>query len=110
MLTDRAWPLLLIAPFLLYFALRFVFYVALARLGRELPFDLDMKQRGQSLLLGQPVRQVYAWSLRPFVRGLARVRVRPNALTIACFVLSLAAGVSIALGAVTLGGVLGLFG
>lgn len=110
MLTDRAWPLLLIAPFLLYFALRFVFYVTLALLGRELPFDLDMQQRGQSLLLGQTVRQVYAWSLRPFVRVLAHVRVRPNALTIACFVLSLAAGVSIALGAVTLGGVLGLFG
>lgn len=110
MLTDRAWPLLLIAPFLLYFAARFAFYSALRVLGRELPFDLEMKQRGQSLLLGQSVRQVYAWSLQPFVKVLARARVRPNALTIACFVLSLAAGALIALGAVTLGGVVGLFG
>ena len=110
MLTDRAWPLLLIAPFLLYFALRFAFYAALALLGRELPLDQEMKQRGQSLLLGQSVRQVYAWSLHPFVRVLARARVRPSALTAACFLLSLAAGVLIALGAVTLGGVVGLFG
>jgi len=110
MLTDRAWPLLLIAPFLLYFALRFAYYSALQLLGRELPFDLEMKQRGQSVLLGQSVRQVYAWSLQPFVKVMARARVRPNALTIACFVLSLAAGVLIALGAVTLGGVIGLFG
>jgi phosphatidylglycerophosphate synthase len=110
MLTDRAWPLLLIAPFLFYFALRFVYYSALRWLGRELPFDLEMKQRGQSLLLGQSLRQVYAWALQPFVKVMARARVRPNALTIACFVLSLAAGVSIALGAVTLGGVVGLFG
>jgi phosphatidylglycerophosphate synthase len=110
MLTDRAWPLLLIAPFLLYFALRFAYYSGLRALGRELPFDLEMKQRGQSVLLGQSVRQVYAWSLQPFVRVMARARVNPNALTVACFVLSFAAGVLIALGAVTLGGVVGLFG
>jgi CDP-diacylglycerol--glycerol-3-phosphate 3-phosphatidyltransferase len=110
MLTDRAWPLLLIAPFLLYFALRFAYYSALRALGRELPFDAEMKQRGESVLLGQSVRQVYAWSLQPFVKVMARARVRPNALTVACFALSLAAGVLIGLGAVTLGGVIGLFG
>ena len=110
MLIDRPWPLLLIAPFLIYFALRFLYYSSLRALGRELPFDLEMKERGQSVLLGQSVRQVYAWSLQPFVRVLAKVRVHPNTLTVACFVVSLAAGVLVALGAVTLGGVVGLFG
>lgn len=110
MLTDRAWPLLLIAPFLLYFALRFAYYSGLRALGRELPFDLEMKQRGQSVLLGQSVRQVYAWSLQPLVCVMAKARVNPNALTVACFAFSFAAGVLIALGAVTLGGVVGLFG
>ncbi len=110
MLDDSPWPLLLLAPALLYFTLRFAAYWALVLLGRELPFDAEMHQRGKSLLLGHSLRQVYAWSLQPLARLLARARVRPNLLSVLCFLLSLAAGALIALGAVTLGGVVGLFG
>jgi CDP-diacylglycerol--glycerol-3-phosphate 3-phosphatidyltransferase len=107
---SELWALLAIAPFLAYFALRFAWYGALTLLGRERPFDQETKDRGTSLLLGQTVRQVYAWSIEPLVRLLTRARVRPNALTVACFLLSATAGVAIALGAVTLGGVIGFFG
>jgi CDP-diacylglycerol--glycerol-3-phosphate 3-phosphatidyltransferase len=69
-----------------------------------------MHDRGRSILLGHSVRQVYAWSLHPFVHVLAKARVWPNALTVSCFLLSLLAGVCVALGAVTLGGVIGLLG
>src|SRR4051812_47644410 len=101
---DSPWALLLIAPFLLYFLARFISYYVIKFLGREVPFDREMSERGQSVLLGQSVRQVYAWSLQPFVRVLAKARVRPNTLTVSCFVLSALAGVCIASGAVTLGG------
>jgi CDP-diacylglycerol--glycerol-3-phosphate 3-phosphatidyltransferase len=107
---DSPWALLLIAPFLVCFAVRFAFYFALKLLGRDVPFDREMSERGQSLLLGQSLRQVYAWSLQPFVRVLAKARVRPNTLTVSCFALSAVAGVLIALGAVALGGVVGLVG
>jgi CDP-diacylglycerol--glycerol-3-phosphate 3-phosphatidyltransferase len=107
---DSPWALLLIAPFLLYFLARFISYYVIKFLGREVPFDREMSERGQSVLLGQSVRQVYAWSLQPFVRVLAKARVRPNTLTVSCFVLSALAGVCIASGAVTLGGAIGLLG
>jgi len=110
MLEDSTWPLLLFSPVLIYFVLRLLYYFGLKLLERELPFDHEMHQRGQSMLLGQSVRQVYAWSLQPVVRVLARARVRPNTLTVLCFVLSALAGVCIALGAVTLGGVVGMLG
>jgi CDP-diacylglycerol--glycerol-3-phosphate 3-phosphatidyltransferase len=110
MLEDSTWPLALFSPVLGYFALRLCYYFALKLFGRELPFDQEMHARGKSMLLGHAVRQVYAWSLQPLVRLLARLQVRPNTLTVLCFVLSGVAGVLIALGAVTLGGVVGLLG
>src|SRR5262245_51732128 len=110
MLEDSPWPLLLLAPPLLYFFGRLAFYWAWKLGGRELPFDAEMHARGSSVLLGSAVRQVYAWSLKPLERVLAKARVRPNALTWLCFALSAIAGACIALGAVTLGGVLGLLG
>lgn len=110
MLEDSPWPLLLFSPLLAYFAARLVYYIGLRRFGRALPFDPEVHARGASMLLGQSVRQVYAWSLAPMIELLARLRVRPNTLTVLCFVLSAAAGVAIALSAVTLGGVLGLVG
>lgn len=110
MLQDSPWPLVLFSPVLAYFGLRLAYYLALELLGRELPFDEEMHRRGDSVLLRGSVRQVYAWSLAPLVQLLARARVQPNALTVACFVLSALAGVFVALGAVTLGGVIGLLG
>src|SRR4029077_19424551 len=96
--------------FLICFVVRFGSYFALKFLGRDVPFDREMSERGQSVLLGQSIRQVYAWSLQPFVRVLAKARVRPNTLTVSCFGLSAVAGVLISIGAVALGGVVGLVG
>jgi phosphatidylglycerophosphate synthase len=107
---DSPWALLLLVPLLSYFLARFAFYYSLKALGREVPFDREMSERGHSLLLGRSVRQVYAWSLQPFVRVLARARVQPNTLTVTCFALSAVAGLLIAVGAVALGGVVGLLG
>jgi CDP-diacylglycerol--glycerol-3-phosphate 3-phosphatidyltransferase len=109
-LNDTLWPLLLLAPPLLYLCARLVLYFGLRLRGRELPFDQETHDRGASLLLGPSVRQVYAWSVQPLVRVLARRRVPPNLLTVMCLLFSIAAGVCIALGAVTLGGVVGLAG
>jgi phosphatidylglycerophosphate synthase len=108
--AQDSWTLLLAAPFLAYFAVRFVWYGALVALGRTRPFDQETQDRGASLLLGPTVRQVYAWSLEPFVRFFARARVRPNTLTLACLLLSVAGGLAVGAGAVTFGGVLGFFG
>jgi phosphatidylglycerophosphate synthase len=107
---DSPWALLLLLPLITYFLARFAFYYSRKALGREVPFDREMSERGHSLLIGASVRQVYAWSLQPFVRVLAKARVQPNTLTIACFVLSALAGALIAVGAVALGGVIGLLG
>ena len=98
----------LAAPALAVVWARFAYCVALRRLGKGVPFDQETLERGQSLLLGQSVRQAFVWSVAPIVRALVSARVGPNALTLVCMVLSLAAGTLIACGAVTLGGVIGL--
>jgi phosphatidylglycerophosphate synthase len=110
MVEDSVWPLWALSPLLAYFAARFVYYLGLRGFGRTQPFDSEVHARGASLLLGHSVRQVYAWSLEPLIALLVRARVRPNTLTVLCFVLSAAAGVAIACSAVTLGGVLGFVG
>jgi CDP-diacylglycerol---glycerol-3-phosphate 3-phosphatidyltransferase len=109
-LADSTWPLLLFSPWLFYFAVRWVHYFTLQRLGTDAPRDREMWQRGHSILLGRSLRQAYAWSLAPLVAALARMRVKPNTLTAVCLCLSLIAGVCFALGAVALGGVIALVG
>lgn len=109
-LDSPMWPLAVLAPFLIYFALRFAYYASLKVRGLPLPFDQEMFDRGESLLLGQTVRQVYAWSLQPLVRLLTRARVRPNSLTLGCFVISTLGGLFIGLGWVALGGVVAFAG
>jgi CDP-diacylglycerol--glycerol-3-phosphate 3-phosphatidyltransferase len=108
MLEDSAWPLILLLPFGMYFAGCSAAYMVRAWLGRELPFDPEMDARGRSALLGGAVRQVGAWSLRPLVGWLAVSRIGPNVLTLAALLMSVASGVLIGLGAITLGGVFGL--
>lgn len=110
MIEDSPWPLVLFSPLLAYFVARLLYYLVRKRQGRSLPFDAELHARGESLLLGHSVRQVYAWTLAPLVGALARARVEPNTLTVLCFCISTAAGIAIAVEAVTLGGVLGLLG
>jgi phosphatidylglycerophosphate synthase len=108
MLEDSAWSLMLLLPFGLYFVGCSAAYMVRTWLGRELPFDAEVAARGRSPLLGSSVRQVGAWSLRPLVGWLAAARIGPNVLTIAALLTSMGSGVLIGLGAVTLGGVVGL--
>jgi CDP-diacylglycerol--glycerol-3-phosphate 3-phosphatidyltransferase len=110
LLSDPHWPAYVLAPFLGYFAIRLAQYMVLQLLGRSLPFDQEMQDRGHSLLLGQSVRQVFAWCMGPMLKVLMALRVRPNTLSILCFVFSCIGGGLIAVGAVALGGVVALAG
>ncbi|MEM1203902.1 MAG: CDP-alcohol phosphatidyltransferase family protein [Acidobacteriota bacterium] len=103
-------PLLILAPYLLYFFGRLGQYYVLRMLGREAPFDREMHDRGESVLLGQSLRQVFAWTTGPIYRALAASRVSPNFLTLLCLVISFAAGALIAFGHVALGGAVGMVG
>ena len=103
-------PLLILAPFLLYFFIRLFHYYLLRLLGRDLPFDREMFDRGESLLLGQSLRQVFVWTTAPIFRALAHHSVSPNFLTVLCLLISAAAGSLIAFGAVALGGAVGMVG
>lgn len=107
-LQDSAWPMFVAAPALALVWARFAYCAALRRLGKRVPFDQETQDRGQSLLIGQSMRQAFVWSVAPIVNALVSARVGPNALTLVCMILSLAAGTLIACGAVTLGGVIGL--
>ena len=97
-------------PILGYFALRTLVHLAAGWLGRDVPVDEEMLGRGQSFLLGQSLRQVFALSTDPIARLLQRLGVRPNTLTLASLVVTAFAGALIALGHVALGGVVGLLG
>ncbi|MBI5537134.1 MAG: phosphatase PAP2 family protein [Deltaproteobacteria bacterium] len=66
--------------------------------------DHEIESRGASHLLGMRLRNGFALVMRPIVHALIRAKVRPDALTIASLVLSIGAGVAIALGAFPIGG------
>ncbi len=107
---SRLVAIVIVAPFLAYFSIRLIQYFLFRALGREVPVDEEMLARGESLLLGRSLRQVFAWSTEPLCRLLQRARVTPNTLTFLSFAASVAAGVLIALGEVALGGALALAG
>jgi phosphatidylglycerophosphate synthase len=107
---DSAWPLLLLGPMFALILGRLLYAEISRWRGRTLPVDQDLSARGHSLILGQAVRQAYAWSVAPVARALAGTGVGPHVLTMGCLVSSLAGAVLIASGAVTHGGVIGLFG
>lgn len=100
----------ILGPFLAFFLLRLVQYFLFRALGKEVPVDREMLARGESVLLGRSLRQVFAWSTEPLCRLLERARVKPNTLTLLSFAAAVAAGVLIALGEVALGGALALSG
>ncbi len=107
---SRLVAIALLAPFLVYFSIRLIQYFLFRAFGKEVPVDEEMLARGESLLLGRSLRQVFAWSTEPLCRLLQHARVTPNTLTFLSFATCVAAGVLIALGDVALGGALALAG
>lgn len=103
-------PFLILAPPLLYFLFRLGQYFLWRRLGRRVPEDAEMLRRGETILLGRSLRQVFAWTMDPVVRALASRRVHPNTLTLLCLLFSIVTGGLIASGSLALGGVVGLLG
>ncbi len=110
MINEHLIALSMLAVPTAFFLLRAVHFYVLKALGRPAPIDQEMLQRGESMLLGQGPRQLFAWSMGPVYRLLERSRIHPNFLTVSCLVVSLVAGVLIALGELVLGGVVGLLG
>ena len=107
---SRLVAIVIAAPFLTYFTFRLIQYVLFRGLGKEVPVDEEMLARGESVLLGRSLRQVFAWSTEPICWLLERAPVTPNTLTFMSFATSVAAGVLIALGDVALGGAVALMG
>jgi CDP-diacylglycerol--glycerol-3-phosphate 3-phosphatidyltransferase len=108
-MSDRhAW--LLLAPLLLFFAVRAVQYALLRAAGENIPLDEHARDRGESEWLGQGVQQLFIWATEPMVRLVSAARVGPNTLTVLCLVISAGAGVVIALEQVATGGALVLLG
>ena len=103
-------PYVVLAPFAALFFFRLAQYVVLRALGRDAPRDREMLARGESLFLGRSVRQAFSWSCQPIVSSIEKARVHPNSLTILSLIVSLGAGLAIALGDLALGGVIGLLG
>lgn len=109
MLQDSAWPLLVLLPFALHFAACALRVAVLRSRGAPLPFDpaLDLSGLGPAATW---LREAGVWALHPLCTLLLRARVGPTALTLGCALLSACAGVLVALGALSLGGVTGLLG
>ncbi len=107
---SRLLAIAIVAPFLLFFSIRWLQYLLFRAFGKAVPVDEEMLARGESLLLGRSLRQVFAWSTEPLCRLLQRAGIHPNTLTFLSFASSLAAAALIALGEVALGGALALAG
>lgn len=109
MRTDVGWTL---GPFL---AVVLVFTAALAafvvwRLVNGPYKDDEITARGGRKLLPDVLWEYWFWTTRPVERALLALKVSPNAITAASLVLSVAAGVCLALGEVGFGGWLYVFG
>jgi phosphatidylglycerophosphate synthase len=108
-LPDRLTAVALLAPILAFALLRTVLYAAhILRRGAP-PRDEEMVRRGESFLLGQPLRPWFAFVSRPLVGLLAAVGT-PDLLSVLCLALSVVAGGLIAGGLLATGAVVGLLG
>jgi phosphatidylglycerophosphate synthase len=100
----RVWSALAPALFILgYFAIAGVLYAMRTR-GRGAFRDEELVNRGGGAVAGWEGRHFFAWTMRPFVAGLAKVRFPPDAVTLLSLVLALGAGVAVATGRFALGG------
>jgi len=66
--------------------------------------DRELEQRGSSVLLSMPLRIYFSWAIRPLYRLVERSGLPPTAITTLSWLLSVAAGVALAVGRFALGG------
>ncbi|MDY7092482.1 MAG: CDP-alcohol phosphatidyltransferase family protein [Acidobacteriota bacterium] len=102
--------LVLIAPPALLFFARFAQYYLLRLFRRRAPKDEEMLRRGESVFLGQSLRQAFAFSMAPIFGILRKANIHPNTLTLVCLLVSCGAAALIARGDLVLGGLYGLLG
>jgi phosphatidylglycerophosphate synthase len=104
-------PLKPLAPALAvsaYFIIMLGIFELRARLY-GLPVDADVAARSASKLLGRYLRHYLMWVLRPYEQALIRLRVSPNAITLASLVTAGISAWALATGRFALGGWLYLF-
>lgn len=109
-IPEHFLTLLVLAPFALYFLVRLAQYLALKALGRGVPVDQEMIEKGESFILGRSLRQVFAFSAEPIHRFFQASGVNPDFLTLANLAFSIIAATLIGLGSVSLGGAVALVG
>ncbi|HXC51348.1 MAG TPA: CDP-alcohol phosphatidyltransferase family protein [Candidatus Limnocylindrales bacterium] len=76
---------------------------------RNAPMDEELARRGQSALLGQTIRQAFAWTVRPIEYAFEHSGASPDLLTISGTVLCAVGSIVLASGDLTVGGLLILF-
>lgn len=104
-------PIWILGPPLGLVTSRMAYYLLLGALGKSRPVDEHMLQRGgETLLLGQTVRQAFAFAVKPIATTFERLKFTPNTLTMLCFVVCATAGVFVGLGELALGGAIGIIG
>jgi phosphatidylglycerophosphate synthase len=109
-IPEHLLSLLVLAPFVLYFLVRMAQYFLSKALGRKVPVDQEMIEKGQSFILGRTLRQVFAFSAVPIHRFFQARGVNPDFLTLTSLVLSIIAAALIGLESVSLGGTVALLG
>jgi phosphatidylglycerophosphate synthase len=109
-IPEHLLSLLVLAPFALYFLVRLAQYLALKALGRGVPVDQEMIEKGESFILGRSLRQIFAFSAEPIHRILQASGVTPDFLTLANLAFSIIAASLIGLESVSLGGTVALLG
>jgi phosphatidylglycerophosphate synthase len=88
---------------LLYFALAALAYLLRAR-RRGVFQDEEMDARGDGGIPARGLRHFFAWTMRPFWQGLARLRFPPDVITTLSLAVAFGAGVAVAAGRFSLGG------
>ena len=109
-IPEHLLSLLVLAPFALYFLIRVAQYFSMMVLGRGVPVDQEMIEKGQSFILGRTLRQVFAFSAAPIHRFFRASGVNPDFLTLANLAFSIIAATLIGLESVSLGGAVALLG
>lgn len=110
-MTAFLGPLKPLAPALVvsaYFVIMLGVFALKSRVG-GLPVDADVARRSASKLLGRYLRHYLMWVLRPYERLLIRLKVSPNAITLASLGTAALSGWALATGRFALGGWLYLF-
>jgi CDP-diacylglycerol--glycerol-3-phosphate 3-phosphatidyltransferase len=104
---DRRLALVVLAPAVLFAVGRSLAFAARSLSRESRPWDEEMARRGESFLLAQPLRQWFAYVVRPLVSGLGRV-ASPDALTLLCLALSVLAAALLAMGLLATGAAVAL--